>query len=369
MKKKLFLGLLTGMIICPNVIKAYDDPEIMTPTCSLFRGQYYGMKGNVVDKETYEKECNPKCRQRADKYYDNNGKEITKEAFERECKSGEPTLGQPEVIDDPSFTAATTEITFAAVVEKYKTRVKEVAELVDNLTIEEVTNNDNNNLTIKYKYTTLTTKEDKSGSMVFAFADNKFTYTLDSPESHLAELYLNRIFTNVLVEVLATEVKGADFETTSVTDQMENLTLEKNGIQVTVVSKEYSGVTNANNQPESGTVDGYSAVTIDLKKINFDEFDDSNVNNGGGTNNPAHNVTISDDEDTTSDASKKCSEGDGKYYDKNGNLVSKEAYFESCGVVENPKTGSKLTIILLPLIIIGFAIMKLTNNKSPLKRL
>ena len=44
----------------------------------------------------------------------------------------------------------------------------------------------------------------------------------------------------------------------------------------------------------------------------------------------------------------KCTEKDGKYFDKNGNSVSKEAYFESCGVVENPKTG-----LMIPLIMLG----------------
>ena len=43
----------------------------------------------------------------------------------------------------------------------------------------------------------------------------------------------------------------------------------------------------------------------------------------------------------------KCSEKDGKYYDKNGNSVSKEAYFESCGVVENPKTGLMIPFVIL----------------------
>ena len=43
----------------------------------------------------------------------------------------------------------------------------------------------------------------------------------------------------------------------------------------------------------------------------------------------------------------KCSEKDGKYFDKNGNSVSKEAYFESCGVVENPKTGLMIPLIML----------------------
>ncbi len=52
----------------------------------------------------------------------------------------------------------------------------------------------------------------------------------------------------------------------------------------------------------------------------------------------------------------KCSEKDGLYFDKNGNSVSKEAYFESCGVVENPKTG-----LMIPIIILGiFGIMGLS---------
>ncbi len=59
----------------------------------------------------------------------------------------------------------------------------------------------------------------------------------------------------------------------------------------------------------------------------------------------------------------KCSEKDGKYYDKNGNSVSKEAYFESCGVVENPKTGIELPLALLIMsVILGIHILLRNKN-------
>ena len=64
----------------------------------------------------------------------------------------------------------------------------------------------------------------------------------------------------------------------------------------------------------------------------------------------------------------KCSEKDGLYFDKNGNSVSKEAYYESCGVVENPQTGNELPLALLIIsIILGFHI--LLRNKNYFKKI
>ena len=360
MKKNWFLFLFIFLFICPSVIKAYDDPEIMNPTCSLFRGEYYGMKGTVVDKETYEQECNPKCRQRADKYYDNDGKEITKEVFdsvcttstgsgpsieelicvevegryfgskgveveksvfETECKSSEPTQNQLEVASDPSFMATTLKMPFADVASKYKAKILVTASMVDGLTIEDVTTTGENNITIKYKYVTLTKKEENTGIVVYNFANNQLTYTLASPSDHMVELYLNKIFTNVLVEVLIAEEKGMEFDTSEIISKIDDLTLEKNGIKIEKASVAYNGITNENNQPESGIVEGYKSVTIDLSKISFDEFNDV------GNSNTSSDDENLDGEISTGDESKKCTEGDGVYYDKNGNLVSKEAYF------------------------------------------
>ncbi len=74
-------------------------------------------------------------------------------------------------------------------------------------------------------------------------------------------------------------------------------------------------------------------------------------------------------EETNEEAktSYKCQEKDGKYYDKNGNSVTKETYYKSCGVVENPKTGSVLsllTIVILGILVVLTAIIKKKFNKS-----
>ena len=59
----------------------------------------------------------------------------------------------------------------------------------------------------------------------------------------------------------------------------------------------------------------------------------------------------------------KCSEQDGLYYDKNGNSVSKEAYFESCGVVDNPQTGIEIPLALLIMsAILGIHILMRNKN-------
>ena len=58
-----------------------------------------------------------------------------------------------------------------------------------------------------------------------------------------------------------------------------------------------------------------------------------------------------------------CTEKDGIYYDKNGNIVSKEAYYTSCNVVENPKTGTFIPILVLTIILLsGLFIIKITNK-------
>ena len=56
-----------------------------------------------------------------------------------------------------------------------------------------------------------------------------------------------------------------------------------------------------------------------------------------------------------------CTEENDQYYDKNGNIVDKESYFESCGLVENPKTGLFLSPILLLILIISIVFIKRKN--------
>ena len=65
----------------------------------------------------------------------------------------------------------------------------------------------------------------------------------------------------------------------------------------------------------------------------------------------------------------KCSEKDGKYFDKNGNSVSKEAYFESCGVVENPKTGLIIAWFIVPSLLLGISIMIISKRKTIIKKI
>ncbi len=64
-----------------------------------------------------------------------------------------------------------------------------------------------------------------------------------------------------------------------------------------------------------------------------------------------------------------CSEKNNKYYDKNGNEVSKESYYKSCGVVENPKTGSKIPIIFFAGAIITIILIYLYTKTSKLYKL
>lgn len=56
-----------------------------------------------------------------------------------------------------------------------------------------------------------------------------------------------------------------------------------------------------------------------------------------------------------------CTEENGQYYDKSGNTVSKESYFEDCGLVENPKTGLFLSPILLLILIISMVFIRRKN--------
>ncbi len=58
-----------------------------------------------------------------------------------------------------------------------------------------------------------------------------------------------------------------------------------------------------------------------------------------------------------------CTEKDNLYYDIDGNIVSKEEYYESCGTVDNPKTGNILPMLSSSLgILFGFILF--TNRKN-----
>ena len=71
----------------------------------------------------------------------------------------------------------------------------------------------------------------------------------------------------------------------------------------------------------------------------------------------------SEEDEGTNTESLICSEQDGSYYDKDGQKVSKEEYFESCGTVENPKTGNILPILTFSLVLL-FGFILFTNRKN-----
>ena len=58
-----------------------------------------------------------------------------------------------------------------------------------------------------------------------------------------------------------------------------------------------------------------------------------------------------------------CTENNGQYYDSEGNIVTKEVYYSECGIVENPKTGINLPIIILiTLLTFGCYLLKKVNK-------
>ncbi len=101
------------------------------------------------------------------------------------------------------------------------------------------------------------------------------------------------------------------------------------------------------------TVRTNDLINIKMDKVFISENED-------GTN----KVNISNDEgycltirvvDNEMTETPKCKIVDGKYYDNNGNIVSKSAYEAACGV-ENPETGINTTIIVViagTLLVIG----------------
>ncbi len=61
----------------------------------------------------------------------------------------------------------------------------------------------------------------------------------------------------------------------------------------------------------------------------------------------------------------KCTEVNGIYYGRDGSIVTKDEYYTDCGVVDNPKTGHILPLILLlGLLILGSSIYILVNKYS-----
>ena len=54
--------------------------------CQVFNGKYYGENGTIVDKETYNRECNHTCEIYKGEYYGEDGKKTNKEGYEKQCK-------------------------------------------------------------------------------------------------------------------------------------------------------------------------------------------------------------------------------------------------------------------------------------------
>ncbi len=83
----------------------YTLPEFKWPddySCEIVDGVYYDKEGNVVDEETYNRECNPVeekhvCEIVDGKYYGKDGVEVSEDVYNEEC--GEVTPPICEIID------------------------------------------------------------------------------------------------------------------------------------------------------------------------------------------------------------------------------------------------------------------------------
>ena len=106
------------------------------------------------------------------------------------------------------------------------------------------------------------------------------------------------------------------------------------------------------------SINTFEPITAQIKIMNANKEEESiNFIIAKGTTEQLNASGYAPNNDNISSSEKLiCTEKDDKYYDKNGNSVSKEAYMESCGVVENPQTGSILSIFIIflaTLIIMG----------------
>ena len=162
-------------------------------------------------------------------------------------------------------------------------------------------------------------KDEVSSKAILKYSDNVITYSLSSSKDFYqasGEMYIAQNAVAIMLKTIATFNKYSEEEIeTSLKDIFsKQVSLENNGIEY-----KFEKVQN-----ELASLEGLSNAKIDLTKFNLDNLLDSEVTTG-----------------------EKCSEKDGLYFDKNGNSVSKEAYFESCGVVENPKTGLMVPFVIL----------------------
>ncbi len=177
-------------------------------------------------------------------------------------------------------------------------------------------------------------KNETSTKVVFKYSNNLITYDLNSNENaekQMVEMIVSNLYSELLLKSIATLNKYSEEEIEqALTDiYTKKVTLENNGIEYT--EKNIHTENDDSVVTVVGDVSGVSNLKIDLTKFNLDNLIENN------------------EKEKPVVTGEKCSEKDGLYFDKNGNSVSKEAYFESCGVVENPKTGLMIPIVILSL--------------------
>ena len=187
--------------------------------------------------------------------------------------------------------------------------------------------------------------------IVINYADNKLTYNFKDDDSMRAysELKQNSFIIEKLFKIIANYNNYNDYEFRYAYGYKEYLTMEKNGVLIKTVDKDNVFGTNVDDYVVV-FVSGISELNIDLTKFSLENLD----------------IPAEEEEPITGE---KCSEKDGKYFDKNGNSVSKEAYFESCGVVENPKTGLIIAWFIVPSLLLGISIMIISKRKTIIKKI
>ena len=194
---------------------------------------------------------------------------------------------------------------------------KNIASLSDLLEVDCEVNNTDSEINVSCS------KNERNTKVVFKYSNNLIAYDLSSTENFYDaadEMVVAEAYSGILLRTIATLNKYSDEDFEKITNNVEKASLEKNGFELT-----YKEIKDSNSKAT-----GLSNIKIDLTKFNLDNL-------------------IEDEKKDETVTGEKCSEKDGLYFDKNGNSVSKEAYFENCGVVENPKTGLMIPIVILSL--------------------
>ena len=92
------------------------------------------------------------------------------------------------------------------------------------------------------------------------------------------------------------------------------------------------------------TVRANDLINIKMDKV-FISVNEDGTNPENISNDEGYCLTIRVTENQITETP-KCKVVDGKYYDNNGNIVSKAAYEAACGI-ENPETGINTTIVVV----------------------